>query len=288
MTDRRENGLLADAYIPLIALPPSRADTMLDALRRTGIAAYAVPTDVEQPSERDTDPAREKSECDRLYVDSQEQAAAERVLHTELPDLAGTVDGTSVAVDRSEGEGATATAETPSSGEEESGSETSDSDDAVWAELVARFYESDVAAHEALWPDAENITTSEEESPAADGREDAASGASEEASDTTLRDTTPDSARAEHTAEGDNGSDDHFVPPPPPPLPRGDTTSRLAWAGLLGGPLLLLGSMLLGQRLPGWLAFCAVAAFIAGFVVLVVRMGDGPSGGSGPDDGAVV
>lgn len=157
----------------------------------------------------------------------------------------------------------------------------------MWAELVARFYESDVAAHDAVWPDAENISASGEESPVATDEEDTTPGGADAASDTTSRDT-PDSVRAERAADDSGGSDDHFVPPPPPPFPRGDATSRLAWAGLLGGPLLLLGSMLLGQRLPGWLAFCSVAAFIAGFVVLVVRMGDGPSGDNGPDDGAVV
>ena len=42
MTQRRGNGLLADAYVPLILLAPSHADLMLEALRRSGIAAYAV------------------------------------------------------------------------------------------------------------------------------------------------------------------------------------------------------------------------------------------------------
>ena len=34
--------------------------------------------------------------------------------------------------------------------------------------------------------------------------------------------------------------------------------------------------------------FTAVAAFIGGFVALVVRMGDGPPSDSGWDDGAVI
>jgi hypothetical protein len=38
----------------------------------------------------------------------------------------------------------------------------------------------------------------------------------------------------------------------------------------------------------GWAALLAIAAFVAGFVVLVLRLGDGPSRGSGPDNGAVL
>ena len=41
-------------------------------------------------------------------------------------------------------------------------------------------------------------------------------------------------------------------------------------------------------QVPGWAAFCAVAAFIAGFATLVVHMGERPPQDSGPDDGAVV
>jgi hypothetical protein len=41
-------------------------------------------------------------------------------------------------------------------------------------------------------------------------------------------------------------------------------------------------------QVPGWAAFCAVAAFVGGFATLVVHMGDRPPRDSGPDDGAVV
>jgi len=82
--------------------------------------------------------------------------------------------------------------------------------------------------------------------------------------------------------------DEHFEPPPPPPLPQVDTVGRFAWAGALGGPLLLVVAALFGIPLAGWAGLLAMAAFMAGFVTLVARMKDRPPTDSGPDDGAVV
>ena len=78
------------------------------------------------------------------------------------------------------------------------------------------------------------------------------------------------------------------MPPPPPPLPTLDPVAKGAWAGLFGGPAYLLVATSAGWALPGWAAFGAVAAFVGGFAVLVIRMGDKPSRGSGPDGGAVL
>jgi hypothetical protein len=39
---------------------------------------------------------------------------------------------------------------------------------------------------------------------------------------------------------------------------------------------------------PGWAALLAVVAFVGGFAVVVLRLGDGPSRGQGPDNGAVL
>jgi hypothetical protein len=86
----------------------------------------------------------------------------------------------------------------------------------------------------------------------------------------------------------DDPADDHFVPPVPPPLPRLDPVTKLAWIALFGGPLYLLISTALGATISGLAAFLAVAAFVGGFVVLVLRMDNGRPPDSGPDDGAVV
>jgi hypothetical protein len=78
------------------------------------------------------------------------------------------------------------------------------------------------------------------------------------------------------------------VPPPPPPLPRLSPVTKGAWVALFGGPGYLLIATMAGWTIPGWLGFGAVAAFIAGFIVLVLHVGDGRDRDSDPDDGAVV
>ncbi|MHB1817282.1 MAG: hypothetical protein ACYCO9_04485 [Streptosporangiaceae bacterium] len=82
--------------------------------------------------------------------------------------------------------------------------------------------------------------------------------------------------------------DDRYVPAPIPPFPKPDGTTRAAWAGLFGGPAFLFIATVLGWTVPIWAELLAISAFIVGFVVLVVRLGDGPSKGDGPDQGAVV
>ncbi len=87
----------------------------------------------------------------------------------------------------------------------------------------------------------------------------------------------------------DDPADDHYVPPVPPPLPRLDPVTKGAWLALFGGPLYLLISTAVGATISGLAAFLAVAAFVGGFVILVLRMDNGrpPDSGS-DDDGAVV
>ena len=78
------------------------------------------------------------------------------------------------------------------------------------------------------------------------------------------------------------------MPPPPPPLPRLDPVTKGAWLALFGGPLYLLIATAVGWNVSGLAAFLAVAAFVGGFAVLVLRMDSGGPRDSGPDDGAVV
>ena len=87
----------------------------------------------------------------------------------------------------------------------------------------------------------------------------------------------------------DDAADDHYVPPVPPPLPRLDPVTKGAWLALFGGPLYLLIGAAAGATISGLAAFLAVAAFVGGFVVIVLRMDNGrpPDSGS-DDDGAVV
>jgi hypothetical protein len=83
---------------------------------------------------------------------------------------------------------------------------------------------------------------------------------------------------------------EHFVPPPPPPLPKLDPVTKGAWAALFGGPGYLVVATAAGWSVPGLAAFFAVAAFVTGFAILVLRMNEPGPGGpdEGDDDGAVV
>ena len=82
------------------------------------------------------------------------------------------------------------------------------------------------------------------------------------------------------------GDEDDFVPLEPPPIPRGDTVSRFAWLGAVGGPLLMVLTALLG--LPSAVAAIGLAGFVVGFGVLVARMPDRGRQDDGWDDGAVL
>jgi hypothetical protein len=89
------------------------------------------------------------------------------------------------------------------------------------------------------------------------------------------------------SAEADD-DDEHYVPPAPPPLPHLDPIAKGAWTALFGGPAYLVLTSLIGWTVPGWAALLAVMAFVGGFAVVVLRLGDGPSRGEGPDNGAVL
>ncbi|GAB2494893.1 hypothetical protein [Nocardiopsis aegyptia] len=277
MTQRRGNGLLADAYVPLILLAPSHADLMLDALRRSGIAAYAVPLE-----EDVLDPAGGRADdppTDHLYVDAEERGAAERVLGAELPGLGETarVDSAPQVVgDLLDGP--------PENVDPDAApAETADEDE-VWQDLVARFYDGDDGTERRRvgWPDAENLSAPDEDERSGPGRVggDILAGPD---------DTDEEDAAAEIARRVEAELEGHYEPPPPPPLLQGSRVGIAAWFGLLSGPVVLFGSAFLGISLPNWLMFAAVVAFLTSFVVLVLRMTDSRApGDNGPDDGAVV
>jgi hypothetical protein len=91
-------------------------------------------------------------------------------------------------------------------------------------------------------------------------------------------------------ADGTPAEDEeHFIPPAPPPLPTLDPMAKGAWVALFGGPGYLMVATAAGWSVSGLAAFCAVAAFVAGFAILVLRMHDpGPGGPDDGDNGAVV
>lgn len=242
----RDNGLRAEAYIPLADLDPRLADAMLEVLRDSGIAAYAVPAGSEVSGHLGTHMPERPT--DRLYVDAAATDPAWEVLRANLP---------SMDVER-EGSGRDLS---PGPRDE----------DEVWQNLVAA-YHREPSDPVPPWPASEDIDHT-----------DAGESAGEDSADP--RDLP---VSQERKASEQPSDDEHFVPPPPPPVPRPDPVTTTSWLCLFGGPTYLLLSTMVGWPIPGWAAFVAVAAFIGGFVALVVRMGDEPPPDSGPDDGAVV
>nr|WP_180218134.1 hypothetical protein [Streptomyces albus] len=86
------------------------------------------------------------------------------------------------------------------------------------------------------------------------------------------RDWEPPSPASSGEDEDDEG---HFEPPEPPPLPQADTTTKFAWVAALGGPLLLLGAILVQADLTWWIVTLGVGGFLGGFATLVTRLRDG-------------
>ena len=103
---------------------------------------------------------------------------------------------------------------------------------------------------------------------------------------TSARSIRPRQAAVDPTPADD---EDHYIPPAPPPLPTLDSTAKGAWAALFGGPAYLVVATAAHWALSGFAVFCAIAAFVTGFAILVLRMNEpGPGGPDDGDDGAVV
>jgi hypothetical protein len=82
--------------------------------------------------------------------------------------------------------------------------------------------------------------------------------------------------------------DKPYVPVPLPPPAKMDSVTKAALVGVIGGPgYLLVVSVFLHWAISAEAALIAVAAFVAGFVTLVVKLGD-RSSGDDDDDGAIL
>ena len=194
-----------------------------------------------------------------------------------------------------------------------------DGDEDVWLDLVARFDAPAPAGEATPWPDREDLAGPVHVTPAVPPSVPEALPGEPPTNPTGLPglpvlggpsmpdNAVPDNTVPDETLPGqpwpglgarpgprdappaNEHADDHFVPPVPPPLPRLDPVTKGAWLALFGGPLYLLISTAIGTTISGLAAFLAVAAFVGGFVILVLRMDNGrpPDSGS-DDDGAVV
>ncbi|WP_299530992.1 hypothetical protein [uncultured Streptomyces sp.] len=79
-------------------------------------------------------------------------------------------------------------------------------------------------------------------------------------------------AKAKGASGADEDDEGHFVPPEPPPLPEADATAKFAWLGVVGGPVLMLLTVLLGWEMTWWLTTVCIGGFLGGFATLVARM----------------
>ncbi len=171
-----------------------------------------------------------------------------------------------------------------------------DGEEAVWLDLVARFDapEPTTPGGAAPWPERESLAGPPVHvTPTVPDVPDALPG--EPPTNPSGLPVTPEQpwprlgpGPGPRNAPEPETPEEHFVPPPPPPLPTLDPVTKGAWLALFGGPFYLLIATAVGWNVSGLAAFLAVAAFVGGFVILVLRMDNGGPRDSGPDDGAVV
>jgi len=172
-------------------------------------------------------------------------------------------------------------------------------DEAAWRDLIARFQvPADQAETERPWPTSEDLPDSPRPG---GGLTDPAVG---ESTDPYITGDRPDLRRdpylspdrrrvIPHTADPRNYSppeekDERYVPVPLPPPARPDPITKAAWLAVIGGPAyLLIVSLFLNMSVSPTAAVIAVAAFVGGFVTLVVKLGGRPRRDD-DDDGAVL
>jgi hypothetical protein len=317
----RSNGLPATRYTPLVDLEPQLADALLEALRDEGVAAYAAPSPGVQGPYGDV--RLPDGPTDRVWVDAGARARAREILSARLPefqDALGEEHGTSLQHGPGTiptGAGARPASETrPAAGADE---------DAAWQAIIDGW---DLTSADPVprWPASEDVddgtppagrptafggppagrpddrprrlgpeTGPAPPLPGPGGRRLRPAGSDDEGpgvgppAPVPPSGFPPDTAfPAEASLEPEDDPEDHYVPPPPPPLPRLDPLTKLAWVGVLGGPLYLLLAHLLNWVPIQGSNVLALFAFVGGFVGLVYRMKDDRGDGSDTDDGAVV
>jgi hypothetical protein len=170
-------------------------------------------------------------------------------------------------------------------------------DEAAWRDLIARFdVPADLEQAKHPWPSSEDLPGMPVPGPGT-----ADPGSADRADPLVSRDRPdlkPDTCQPadrgrviRHATDPRNYSppeegDERYVPVPLPPPAGIDPITKAAWVGVIGGPAYLLIVSLFLSVSPT-AAFIAVGAFVAGFVTLIVKLGDRPKRDD-DDDGAVV
>jgi hypothetical protein len=176
--------------------------------------------------------------------------------------------------------------------------------DAAFAQIVAGWDEDTPVGEIPPWPASEDATSSDVEVVGSDDPADVRGGTDQPPPPTSMEQIRYVRDHGLPTPDGDPQSvepsplsgprdwelaaehEGHFVPPDPPFSARVDTIGQLAWAGVVLGPAFLLFAGLFWRDVGRlWLAIAA-AAFVGGFVALVLRLPQ--SRDEDGDDGAVV
>jgi len=161
-------------------------------------------------------------------------------------------------------------------------------DEAAWRDLIARFDSPADPATAQPWPASEDLpgsgAASADEAPS-DEQGSAEPDRHSPAEGTRIIRYAADPRS--YTPPEEDDEDERYVPAPLPPPARMDALSKAAWVALIVGPGYLLLGTLLQWTISGTEALVAIAAFIAGFVILVLKMGERPPRDK-DDDGAVL
>jgi hypothetical protein len=172
-------------------------------------------------------------------------------------------------------------------------------DEAAWRDLIARFgVQTDMEKTEHPWPSIEDLPRA---SPGAPSTAD--QGPAESTDPLTISDHADLTSDAHPPADRirvirysddprnyspPDEEDERYVPVPLPPPGKLDPIAKAAWVAVIGGPAyLLIASLFLNLAVSPTEAFIAVAAFVGGFVTLVIKLGD-RSRRDDDDDGAVL
>jgi hypothetical protein len=157
-------------------------------------------------------------------------------------------------------------------------------DEAAWRDLVARFeVPAGVDEAEHPWPSSEDLP-----GPSVAGPGTADAGQSDSTDPLSIADRVIHAADPRNYSPAEEDEDERYVPVPLPPPAKLDPVAKAAWVAVIGGPAyLLVASLFLNLTVSPTAAFIAVAAFVGGFVTLIVKAGD-KSRRNDDNDGAVL
>jgi hypothetical protein len=287
---RRDNGLGAERYIPLLDVDPRVGEHLLDVLRLAGVPAYLEPSIDLDPSTRAT--SLPSPPTDRLWVDRDRREIARDIVTAETA-------ATQPDPDRGVRPGRGASGRAAQSENGPSHGLPNPDEERAWRDIIAR-YDRDLPAGAEPgwlppWPVAEDL-----DRPAGGPADRHPGPAEDDPRPAPGRSRRPPRGPAEppprpageaeslNTEPADSEPPDieeHYVPPTPPPIPRLSKQAVLALVLIAAGALLLLWPGVLGLSAQACLAFGVIALVSAG-TLLVLRLREDRY--DDPDDGAVL